>query len=74
MSSDSKFLLGTLDAGLMYEQGEGVRMNREKAYNYYRRVNLIDANKMIDELPDFFHKDKVKLKKVIKKIKKKLNI
>jgi len=49
-------------------------MNREKAYNYYRRVNLIDANKMIDELPDFFHKDKVKLKKVIKKIKKRLNI
>ena len=74
MSSDSKFLLGSLDAGLMYEQGEGVRMNREKAYNYYRRVNLIDANKMIDELPDFFPKDKVKLKKVIKKIKKGLNI
>lgn len=77
MTADNKFVPGLTITALLYAYGKGVRKNMKKATKYLKIIKTTDSNKLINELP-FFPKDKIKLKKMVKKyedrVRKKFNI
>jgi len=77
MTADKTFVPGLTITCTMYAEGRGVKKNIKKATKYLNMIKTTDSNKLINELP-FFPKDKIKLKKMVKKyedrVRKKFNI
>lgn len=77
MTADNKFVPGLTITALLYARGIGVKKNIKKATKYLNMIKTTNSNKLINELP-FFPKDKIKLKKIVKKyedkVRKKFNI
>ena len=77
MTADNKFVPGLTITALLYARGIGVKKNIKKATKYLNMIKTTNSNKLINELP-FFPKDKIKLKKKLKKyedkVRKKFNI